>query len=643
MLRSQIDSGVSRYTNLRCGISIVEFLICVVVVALLVAVGVPAIQNARQSARTSQCRQRLAQIGMGLDGYHAAHGKFPAAAVWKPGPLSSLALHATKRIDIVTYDNWALSLLPYLDQTAIANQWNQDLPIADPANRSVRTASPTVFSCPVDSFNRPDNPYRFTISESSAPPIEFARGNFGFNGGTNGNRADDGSTSAPPGDRSTLILDEERGEFRYLGNGIGGINWPLSRDELKNGLSTMIVIDELRAGIDPLDPRGVWSFGQIGGSITWAHGINGDDFAPNNQWPRADDVQGCGELHRHLGTKAIMDARMPCVDYVDANQQATARSQHAGGIHALFADGRVRFISDAIDPGLWHVLHSRETPAEVLSKGPDVLLSITNDRNDAAASRALEWPDDAPESIRNSLQMEFVLIPAGEFEMGVPDVGFGPALADTTPHPVRITRPYFLGKTEVTQRQFEAIMASNPSYHTPATTEEESTAEFPVEQVTWNEADDFCRRLSETATERAAGRIYRLPTEAEWEYACRAGVREPHKLPERRIATTGEAAGVQPAFPVGPVGAFPANPFGLHDMRGNVWEWCRDRFDRDYYARSPVADPQGPATGFLKVIRGSDWIFVGEKCMINYPIMPPWKHSAFVGFRVICERTVPAK
>lgn len=624
----------------RRGISVTEVLVGVIVIALLIAIGVPAILSARESARASQCRAHLTQIGVGLDSYHATYGKFPAAAIWQSGPLSSLALHATKRIDIVTYDNWALALLPHIDQTLLASQRQPDLPIADAANSAIRTTSVPVFSCPADSYNRPDNPYRLAADFSSDPPIEFARGNYGLNGGTHNSRSDSGSTTAPQGDHPTLILDQERGEFRYLGSGIGGINWPLSREELTNGLSTMIVIDELRAGIHPLDPRGVWSFGQIGGSITWAHGVNGDAFAPNHQWPRADDIQGCGTLHREVGTETLLAARMPCVNYVDANHQATARSQHHGGVHALFADGQVRFISDAIDPGLWHVLHSRETPADVLHGDLQKLLARTSDLTDASALPTIPWTADSPKTLKNSLGMEFALIPAGEFEMGLPDQGFGPAPVEAPPHQVKITSPYFLGKTEVTQSQFESVLGINPSHHLPAVTAAPTTSDFPVEQVTWDQAQAFCVKLSSAAAEQAAGRRYRLPTEAEWEYACRAGSDQPHVIPLSQSATaaTGEAAGVQPAYEVGAVGRFSKNAFGLYDMRGNVWEWCGDWFDRDYYARSPAADPRGPATGFLKVVRGSDWIFVGEPCMINYPIMQPWKRSPFVGFRIVCEQ-----
>jgi formylglycine-generating enzyme required for sulfatase activity len=139
--------------------------------------------------------------------------------------------------------------------------------------------------------------------------------------------------------------------------------------------------------------------------------------------------------------------------------------------------------------------------------------------------------------------------------------------------------------------------------------------------------------------EQSSGRTYRLPTEAEWEYACRSGRSDPYHwtLQRRPEDDSGDAAGIVPALPLREVGSYPANAFGLYDLRGNVWEWCADWFDRSYYSRSPRDDPQGPAAGFLKVVRGGDWIFVGEVCRINYPIMSPWQTSPFVGFRVVCE------
>ncbi|OYW19335.1 MAG: hypothetical protein B7Z55_09045 [Planctomycetales bacterium 12-60-4] len=334
------------------------------------------------------------------------------------------------------------------------------------------------------------NRYQFTPEFSSEPPLEFARGNYGMNGGSNCSRSDPGSTAAPQGDLPLLTIDEEHEEFRYLGTGVSGINSPLSYSDFTNGAATLIAIDELRAGIHPIDGRGVWAFGQFGGSITWAHGVNGDDFAPNHQWPRADDIQGCGDLHQIVGTQTLMDARMPCVDYVDLNQQATARSQHAGGVHTLYVDGHVGWIADAVDPGLWHVLHSRETPAAVLEGPLDVRLRKTNELRDASSPPRRDIPVDAPEKISNSLGMSFVLLPSGEFEMGLGDQGYPPPPPAAPTHHIELTRPFYLGQHEVTQSQFESVMGRNPSHHRSPLERAASTADYPVEQVTWDDAAD---------------------------------------------------------------------------------------------------------------------------------------------------------
>lgn len=223
---------------------------------------------------------------------------------------------------------------------------------------------------------------------------------------------------------------------------------------------------------------------------------------------------------------------------------------------------------------------------------------------------------------------------------GTPDEGNSEsAPPECPPHEVTITRNFWLGAYEVTQAQFQVVLERNPSGQVPDVTVVESTDDFPVEDASWYDAVEFCERLSELPDEKAERRRYRLPTEAEWEYACRSGKSEPYRWALRRQPSekSGEAAGIVPDLPLTKIGSYQSNEFGLFDMRDNVWEWCADWFDRTYYSRSPRDDPQGPAKGYLKVVRGGDWVFVGEVCRINYPIMSPWQRSPFVGFRVVCE------
>ena len=220
-----------------------------------------------------------------------------------------------------------------------------------------------------------------------------------------------------------------------------------------------------------------------------------------------------------------------------------------------------------------------------------------------------------PVEIANSIGMKLVLIPPGEFMMGSPNDliveemrlhGGSPygvsLLAEGPQHRVRITKPYWLGTTHVTQEEYQRVMGSNPSKF-------QGDPKRPVEQVTWNDAVEFCRRLSEFSREKAAERHYALPTEAQWEHACRAGTTTRWYAGDIEaglgdVAWFNNNAGGQ----THPVGQKRANAWGLYDMHGNVWEWCQDWYDGGYYAKSPADDPVGSPGGPRRVLRGGAWI-----------------------------------
>ncbi len=640
----------------RHGVSAVDVLLALAVILLLLALAFPLIASAREVARRSSCRGKLSQWGLALQAYHDVHRILPPAAVWSTTETASLALHMSKQFDRFTQANWAQMLLPHIGEGQLATRFNPNRPVASSENEAARTTPFSRMNCPSDTFNRADNLYVF---ESAAGRlVEFARGNYAINGGTHCYKDGPGSTSSPYGDPAHVVLDREKREFRLWGNGIAGFNVSFSLKDFANGTSTLVALEEVRAGIHPLDLRGTWALGQIAASATWGHGVNGDDYGPNNQWSRADDILGCGQLHEILGAETLAREGMPCVPYVDANQNATARSQHPGGANVLFMDGAVRFISDSIDPGLWHVMHSRETPAAVLAEEFERRLSVVNFDGEAlgpvspqplrASSVSMNTSGTGVEEnkpLMNSVGMQFALIPAGEFTMGLPDVGNSIERPECPAHQVRITMPFLLGVHEVTRGQYLAVMKTSPAAAAASAEQVELSSangrdfELPVVNVTWDDAAAFCRRLSEKPEERTAGCWYRLPSEVEWEYACRDGKSVPYRWSGRREPndSSGETAGTSPALPLTRVGSYRPNNFGLHDMRGNAWEWTADWFDRDYYARSPVENPRGPLHGYLKVIRGGDWRFIGEACHIDYPVMPPWMSSRFVGFRVVAE------
>jgi formylglycine-generating enzyme required for sulfatase activity len=196
--------------------------------------------------------------------------------------------------------------------------------------------------------------------------------------------------------------------------------------------------------------------------------------------------------------------------------------------------------------------------------------------------------------VRNSIGMELKLIPAGTFLMGSAN-----GSSDEQPvHEVTITKPYYLGVTEVTNGQWQAVMGDVPSRW--------KNADLPVENVSWADAATFCSRLSGLAAERQAGRVYRLPTEAEWEYARRAGTTTEYSFGDDDsllgdFAWFDDNSGRQ----THPVGEKRPNGWGLYDMHGNVWEWCSDWYG-DYTAGA-VRDPVGPASGSDRVLRGGGW------------------------------------
>ena len=203
--------------------------------------------------------------------------------------------------------------------------------------------------------------------------------------------------------------------------------------------------------------------------------------------------------------------------------------------------------------------------------------------------------------LTNSIGMQMVLIPAGSFWMGSTDEDADPE--ERPLHEVEITRPFYLGVHLVTQGQYQRVMDDNPSRFQDVP--DCDTTRLPLEGLTWPDARRFTEELSDLPEEEAAGRSYRLPTEAEWEYACRAWFSPDWPYHFGRVLSShqanfngqqepsGEVGGVflgRPAV----VGSYPPNAFGLYDLHGNLAEWCQDWYRPRYYSRSPRQDPQGP-------------------------------------------------
>jgi len=243
---------------------------------------------------------------------------------------------------------------------------------------------------------------------------------------------------------------------------------------------------------------------------------------------------------------------------------------------------------------------------------------------------------EQPKEITNSIGMKLVLIPAGEFMMGSPEYDKDADADERPQHKVRITKPFYFGATEVTQEQYEKVMRKNPSWFSKTDGGADKVkgidaSSFPVEMVSWDDAAEFCKRLS-----TKEGQTYRLPTEAEWEYACRAGSTtrycfgdDPKQLHE--YAWFSDSRDGRPH----PVGQKKPNRWGLYDMHGNVSEWCSDWYGQDYYAESPTDDPTGPVAGPTRVYRGGSWGSSASYCRAAYHNGDrPGARSPGLGFRV---------
>lgn len=242
---------------------------------------------------------------------------------------------------------------------------------------------------------------------------------------------------------------------------------------------------------------------------------------------------------------------------------------------------------------------------------------------------------DDKKRITNSIDMKLVLIPPGEFDMGSPPSEVD-RLENESLHHVRITKAFYMGIYEVTQAEYQAVTGKNPS--------EFKGLDLPVERVSWDDAVIFCRMLSDRPAEKAAGRLYRLPTEAEWEYACRAETKTTFHCGNSLSFKQATFNGDQPYgnAPKGPylgkttrVGTYEPNAFGLYDMHGNVWEFCQDGYDDNYYKKSPQDDPRALETTGFRVMRGGSWNYWGKECRSAYRgRYAPGNYVGYCGFRV---------
>jgi sulfatase modifying factor 1 len=375
---------------------------------------------------------------------------------------------------------------------------------------------------------------------------------------------------------------------------------------------------------------------------------------------------------------------------VRLSTQSAARGTGEGAENAQFAGEK------PITSAGWPSANLTNRPIQLASAiaAHDRPATLTAPFDEATAKTAQRWWADGlklPVDPTNTIGMKLVVIPAGDFFMGSTPLQIhqvrqdDPSFrkdwdrAEQPQHHVQISRPFLLGAYEVTRGQF-GIFVQSTKYLTDAERDRKggmgydaATNEFkqdphfnwrnagfpqsddqPVINVSWNDAVAFCQWLS-----RKEKISYRLPTEAEWEYACRAGSTSLYFFGDDPEALAGAAnvadmtarekfsswAGINARdghIFTAPVGSFQPNPFGLFDMHGNVWEWCGDWFSDNYYAKSPEKDPKGPAAGTVRVFRGGSWYDAASLCRsaFRYWDVPTYR-DYFLGFRIAAELPSP--
>ena len=336
---SETPDRLFRFSQLRKlhrGFTLIELLVVIGITAILIALLLPAVIQAREAARRTVCRSHLRQIGIALHNYHDTSGCFPPFFISRSGNGRRIA-------DLDKGANWLVLLLPHLEQSALYNEWNFDIQASQNSGRSTELP---ILKCPSDPYNQ--------ANLCSYAGGSWARGNYGMN-------------VAPC---SYDFLNSVFGAPSPLG-GIGGVNYVVRIRDVTDGTSNTVGVDELRAGLNPHDIRGCWAMpGLSAGTAAFVY----DDYTPNHCTDFADDQENCivaglyGEEGRRQGCMSCWDHAI--LGYVGETNQMTSRSMHSGGVNVMMVDGSVRFVSNsiesrpeqncAVDPhGVWQSIHTR--------------------------------------------------------------------------------------------------------------------------------------------------------------------------------------------------------------------------------------------------------------------------------------------
>lgn len=344
----------SNFSRLINGFTLVELLVVIAIIGALVALLLPAVQAAREAARRSQCQNNLKQIALALLNYESSKKILPPGGQWSEG-MAAASFNYSSQI----YGNWAMLVLPFADAQTTYDAFDQTVPVTHLNNRLARGTRLSFMECPSDTGHETFFDGTLISSTGGAHGDNWARGNYAASGP---NFALGGAERWLQGN-----LTDRSGVFNTgrSDNGQPGINGSSRLQQITDGLSSTIMLSEVRVGLANMDMRGSWAMSGLGSLLAW-HGWHGaaanvqPDLAlqpigrangPNDCTPSSDDIPGCFQMALQVfrGFATLESECMPCKDSTGVEGQIGTRSSHQGGVYAAYCDGSVHFISDDIE------------------------------------------------------------------------------------------------------------------------------------------------------------------------------------------------------------------------------------------------------------------------------------------------------
>lgn len=313
--------------NQRSAFTLVELLVVIAIIGILVALLLPAVQSAREAARKTQCLNNLKQLALALHTYHESQKGLP--------PGAQLAANENPETSNKFVQNWVITLLPQMEQQGLRDSFNLKQPIAHADNARPRSVALASMICPSDA-----GAHNIKFDGGTNLGQDWARGNYASN--------------ACLGFQSTGFRPcWGKGADRWTGDlyrGVMGGNASLSLEEVTDGTTNVIMLSEVRAGLNAADRRGVWALGTPGASTLWGHASD-DAIGPNDPRGYSDNIAGCVELTEAAGGESVTILEKMACCLGCSNSQAGPRSRHLGGVYVAMCDASGRFISDNVEAG----------------------------------------------------------------------------------------------------------------------------------------------------------------------------------------------------------------------------------------------------------------------------------------------------